>query len=92
MHVTVRKQLIEIAESVKLAPRSLQVHVKLTDHQPLRKLEDEIRGIASTVAESYEDEELRCNFLDLAVQLWVILRCGQCRSFTNVAQESLSSP
>jgi len=69
----------------------LQVQPKLTDHQPLRKLEDEISSIAKTVAESYEDEELRSNFLDLALQLWVVLRCGQCRSFTNVAQESLSS-
>lgn len=92
MHVIVRKQLLGIAESVKLAPSPLHVHPKLTNLQPLKKLEDEISSIAKIIAESYEDEELRSTFLDLTLQLWVVLRCSQCSSSANVAPELLSNP
>jgi len=40
----------------------------------LKKTEDEINSIANTVAEGYEDEELRNAFLDLSLQLYVVPR------------------
>ena len=39
--------------------------------QPLKRSDDEIRSIAKTVVENYDDEELRNAFLDLVLQLWV---------------------
>jgi hypothetical protein len=37
----------------------------------LKKTDDEIRSIAKTVVESYDDEELRNTFLELVLQMWV---------------------
>lgn len=36
---------------------------------PARRAEDDVAGIAKTVTENFEDEELRKNFVDLAIQL-----------------------
>ncbi len=46
-------------------------HTSHTDQlQPLKKI-DEVQEIASIVADNYEDEEVRANFLDLALQMYV---------------------
>ncbi|KAL8905437.1 MAG: hypothetical protein Q9171_006672, partial [Xanthocarpia ochracea] len=51
-------------------------HVKLRKQllaiaeSPLKKI-DEVQEIATTVADNYEDEEVRANFLDLALQMVV---------------------
>lgn len=37
--------------------------------QPLNRTEEDVKSIAKTIAEHYEDEELRSNFVDLALQL-----------------------
>jgi len=38
---------------------------------PLKRVEDEVGGIAKTVSDNYEDEELRTGFYDLTLQLVV---------------------
>lgn len=40
--------------------------------QPLRKTEEEVSSIAKLVIDNYEDEEIRNQFLTLAVQLFVL--------------------
>jgi hypothetical protein len=39
-------------------------------YEPLKRTEDEIVSIAKTVADGYEDEELRNTFLGLILQLY----------------------
>ena len=39
------------------------------NQQAARRVEDDVAGVAKTVAENYEDEELKKIFLDLIVQL-----------------------
>jgi len=41
----------------------------VTTLQPVRKTEEDVASIAKTVAENYDDEELRTSFTDLVVQL-----------------------
>jgi nuclear cap-binding protein subunit 1 len=38
---------------------------------PLKRVEDEVASIAKTVADNYDDDELRNSFLDLTLQLVV---------------------
>lgn len=45
-------------------------HLSSTDQlQPLKKIDEEVQEIATIVADNYEDEEIRGNFLELALQL-----------------------
>ncbi len=39
--------------------------------QPLRKTEEEISSLAKLVVDNYEDEEVKTQFLSLAIQLLV---------------------
>ncbi|KAI4264227.1 MAG: hypothetical protein L6R42_000662 [Xanthoria sp. 1 TBL-2021] len=53
------------------------VHVKVRKQflaiaeSPLKKIDEEVQEIATIVADNYEDEEIRRNFLELALQLVV---------------------
>ncbi|CAL8583096.1 Nuclear cap-binding protein subunit 1 [Xanthoria parietina] len=53
------------------------VHVKVRKQllaiaeSPLKKIDEEVQEIATIVADNYEDEEIRGNFLELALQLVV---------------------
>ena len=68
-HIRVRKQLLSIAESV-ISPVYWLLHDKaLISSKPVKKTEDEISSIAKTVADGFEDEELKSTFTELAVQL-----------------------
>lgn len=72
LHVTMRKQLLGIAESVRNY-HELGVAAKLTRDQPLKKTDEEISSVAKIIADNYGDEDLRNTFLDLMLQLYVIL-------------------
>lgn len=43
--------------------------------QAARRVEDDIIGIAKTVADNYEDEELRSTYVNISLDLYVLGPC-----------------
>jgi len=70
LHLKVRKQLLSVAESVR-SILDTGDSFELMPSQPLRKTEEEISSLAKLVVDNYEDEEVKTQFLSLAIQLLV---------------------
>lgn len=51
-------------------PNSRAIKTRVNPNQPLKKTDDEVANIAKTVG-TFNDDELRNNFLDLVLQLSV---------------------
>lgn len=51
-------------------PNSRDIKTRVNPNQPLKKTDDEVASIAKTVG-TFNDDELRNNFLDLVLQLSV---------------------
>ncbi|KAL8817598.1 MAG: hypothetical protein Q9223_003590 [Gallowayella weberi] len=77
-HLTADPFLIEDDDFDRRPPRRQYqepVHVRLRKQllsiaeSPLKRIDEEVLEIATTVAENHEDEEIRATFLDLVLQL-----------------------